>query len=186
MVQGVLAGIGSGLTYVPSMAVISQHFSKRRTLAMSFVASGTPLGAVIHPIMLNHLFNGHVGFSRGVLASAGFVSTLLLIACLSMRTRALPTPSGANYSAAARTCFRDLLFILMTTGYVVFWRAPEMPSDVEGGLCPGQCSFRFPFISLYFTCSWTLSNMGLASISHSALYVLGSPLDPRCSTRFSS
>ena len=175
-----------GLTYAPTMTIVSQHFSKRRTLAMSLVSSGIPLGAVIHPIMLNHLFNGHVGFSRGVLASAGFVSTLLLIACLSMRTRALPTSSGANYSAAARTCFRDLLFILMTTGYVVFWRALEMPQDVEGGLFPGQCSFRLRFISLYFTCSWTLSNMALASISHSTLYVLGSPLNPRFSTRFSS
>jgi hypothetical protein len=102
------------------MAVVSQHFSKRRTLATSLVAAGTPLGAVAHPTMLNHLLNGHVGFSRGVLASAGFVSSLLLISCLSMRIRALPTPSGANYGAAARKCSRDGLFILMTTGYDVF------------------------------------------------------------------
>jgi hypothetical protein len=100
------------------MAIISQHFSKRRTLAMSLAASGVPFGAVIHPIMLNHLLNDRVGFSRGVLASAGFVSTLLLIACLSMRTRALPTPSGANYIAAAQKCSRDILFVLMTAGYV--------------------------------------------------------------------
>jgi MFS family permease len=119
MVQGVLAGIGIGLTYAPSLAVISQHFSKRRTLAMSLVTSGTSLGAVIHPIMLNHLFNGHVGFSRGVLVSAGFVSTLLLVAHLSIRTIALPAPS-ANYRAVARKCSRDVLFILMTLAYVVF------------------------------------------------------------------
>ena len=58
---------------------------------MSLVTSGVPFGRVIHPIMLNHLLNDRVGVSRGVLASAGFVSALLLIACLSMRTRALPT-----------------------------------------------------------------------------------------------
>jgi MFS family permease len=120
MVQGVLAGIGMGLVYAPSMTVISQHFSKKRTLAMSLVASGASLGAVVHPIMLNHLLNGQVGFSRGVLASAGFVSSLLLISCLSMRTRALPTPSGASYRVVARKCSRDILFILMTTGCVIF------------------------------------------------------------------
>jgi hypothetical protein len=98
------------------MTVISQHFSKRRTLALSLVASGTPLGGVIHPIMLNHLLNGPLGFSKGVLTSAGFITALLLIACLSMRTRVLPTPSGASYRAAARKCSRDVPFILMGVG----------------------------------------------------------------------
>lgn len=118
MVQGVLSGIGMGLTYGPSMVVISRHFSKRRTLVMSLVASGTPLGAIVHPIMLNHLLNGPVGFTRGVRASAGFVSALLLIACLSMRTRALSTPT-ANYSAVVRNCSREVPFILMTVGILL-------------------------------------------------------------------
>jgi MFS family permease len=106
-----------GLTYGPSMAVLSQHFSKRRTLVMTLVASGTPLGAIIHPIMLNHLLNGAVGFVGGVRASAGFVTALLLIACLSMRTRAPSTPTtSASYSAVARKCYREVPFILMTSG----------------------------------------------------------------------
>lgn len=88
---------------------------------MSLVAAGTPLGAVVHPIMLNHLLNGPVGFSRGVLISAGFISALLLIACLSMRTRTMPRPS-ASYRSVARKCFRDISFILLTAGYVVFSR----------------------------------------------------------------
>ncbi|KAG1731651.1 major facilitator superfamily domain-containing protein [Suillus paluster] len=118
---GVLSGIGMGLTYGPCMAVISQHFSKRRTLVMSLVASGSPLGALIHPIMLNHLLNGNVGFARGTRASAGFVSGLLLIACLSMRTRALSTlTQTASYSAVARKCSRDVPFILITAGSTLF------------------------------------------------------------------
>ncbi|KAG0693431.1 major facilitator superfamily domain-containing protein [Suillus ampliporus] len=118
--QGVLSGIGMGLTYGPSMAVISQYFSRRRTLVMSFVASGSPLGAIIHPIMLNHLLDGTVGFTRGVRASAGFVSALLLIACISTRTRTLSmsTPT-ASYSVVARKCSRDLPFILMTSGILL-------------------------------------------------------------------
>ncbi|KAG0698063.1 major facilitator superfamily domain-containing protein [Suillus ampliporus] len=118
--QGVLSGIGMGLTYGPGMAIISQHFSKRRTLVMSLVVSGSPLGAIIHPIMLNHLLNGTVGFARGVRTSAGFVSVLLLIACLSMRTRALSTSTPtASYSAVAQKCSRDLPFILMTAGMLL-------------------------------------------------------------------
>ncbi|KAG1887492.1 uncharacterized protein F5891DRAFT_988223, partial [Suillus fuscotomentosus] len=69
MVQGVISGFGMGLTYAPSIAVVSQHFSSRkRTLVMSLVTSGTPLGSMIHPIMLNNLLNGTVGFAKGVRA----------------------------------------------------------------------------------------------------------------------
>jgi MFS family permease len=119
MFQGVLAGFGMGLTYAPSIAVVSQHFSRRRTLAMSLATSGTPLGSMIHPIMLNYLLNGTVGFARGVRASAGFVSALLLISCLFMRTREPPVPT-AGYTVVVQKCSREVLFILMTFGYVVF------------------------------------------------------------------
>ncbi|KAG2140800.1 major facilitator superfamily domain-containing protein [Suillus cothurnatus] len=118
IVQGVLFGIGMGLTYGPCMAVISQHFSRRRTLVMSLVTSGTPLGSMIHPIMLNHLLNGTVGFARGVRASAGFISALLFIASLSMRTRGLPVPT-VSYTVVARKCSCEVLFILMTVGILL-------------------------------------------------------------------
>ncbi|KAG2118686.1 MFS general substrate transporter [Suillus discolor] len=120
MVQGVVAGFGMGLTYAPSIAVVSQHFSSRkRTLVMSLVTSGTPLGSMIHPIMLNRLLNGTVGFAKGVRASAGFVSALLLIACLSVRTRELPAPT-VGYTVVARKCSREVLFVLMTVGSTLF------------------------------------------------------------------
>ncbi|KIK35978.1 hypothetical protein CY34DRAFT_95236 [Suillus luteus UH-Slu-Lm8-n1] len=120
VLQGVVSGFGMGLTFGPSMAVLSQHFSKRRTLVMTLVASGSPMGAIIHPIMLNHLLNGPVGFAGGVRASAGLISVLLLIACLLMRTRAPSTPTAsASYSAVARTCSREVPFILTTVGIVL-------------------------------------------------------------------
>ncbi|KAG2359034.1 major facilitator superfamily domain-containing protein [Suillus spraguei] len=104
MFQGVLSGLGIGLTYGPSIAVISQHFSKRRTLAMSLVASGSPLGSIIHPIMLNHLLNGTVGFARGVLA---------------VRVLELPVPT-VSFIVVVRKCFRDVLFIILTVGLTLF------------------------------------------------------------------
>ncbi|KAG2139240.1 major facilitator superfamily domain-containing protein [Suillus clintonianus] len=117
--QGVLAGFGMGPTDAPTMAIVSHHFSKKRTMVMSLVVSGTSLGTIIHPIMLNHFLNGTVGFARGVRFSAGFVSALLLISCLSMRTRELPAPTG-SYTAVARKCSREVPFILMTVGSTLF------------------------------------------------------------------
>lgn len=85
MVQGVIAGIGISLPmYGPSLAVtghIPTRFQKTHTGDVSR-PSGAPLGAVIHPLMFNHLFNGCIGFSRDILASVGFVSVLMLICLL--------------------------------------------------------------------------------------------------------
>jgi MFS family permease len=120
LTQGVGLGIASGLVYVPSIAVVSHHFRRRRTLAMTFVASGSSRGAVIHPIMLNNLLNGRLGFGNGVRTSAGFVSVLLLIACLCMRTRLDPPVTPANYIVAAKKCVRDVPFIFMTAGGFFF------------------------------------------------------------------
>jgi hypothetical protein len=83
---------------------------------MTFVATGSSLGAIIHPIMLNNLINGPLGFANGVRASAGLISLFLLTACLCMRTRLDPPATPANYIVAARKCIHDVPFILYATG----------------------------------------------------------------------
>ncbi|KAF9235625.1 MFS general substrate transporter [Melanogaster broomeanus] len=62
LTQGLGCGIAQGLMYVPSFAVLSHHFNRRRTAMASIVASGVPLGGIVHTIMLNKLLNGSVGF----------------------------------------------------------------------------------------------------------------------------
>ncbi|OJA14265.1 hypothetical protein AZE42_11048, partial [Rhizopogon vesiculosus] len=120
LTQGLGLGIASGLLYVPTMAVISHHFRRKRMLVTTFVASGTSLGAIIHPIMLNNLLNGPVGFANGVRASAGLVSGLLLIACMCMRTRLDPPTIPVNYIAAASKCIHDVPFAFMMAGAFLF------------------------------------------------------------------
>jgi len=83
---------------------------------MTFVIAGSSMGAIIHPIMLNNLLNGPVGFANGVRASAGFVSGLLFIACLCMRTRIPPSKTPVNYIAAAKKCMSDAPLIFMIAG----------------------------------------------------------------------
>ncbi|KAG2118699.1 major facilitator superfamily domain-containing protein [Suillus discolor] len=114
--QGLGLGIASGLVYIPTMAVISHHFRRRRTLVMTFVATGSPLGAIIHPIMLNNLLNGPLGFANGVRVSAGLISLFLLTACLCMRTRLDPPATPVNYIAVARKCIYDVPFMLLIAG----------------------------------------------------------------------
>lgn len=118
MSQGVCAGIGAGLIYVPSIAVISHYFQKRRTLAMSIVAAGSSFGSVIHPIMLNNTFNSSLGFGNSVRASAGLVTGMLLIACLLMRTRLPPPKTVAPVIPTIKKFARDKAYVFASLGSV--------------------------------------------------------------------
>ncbi|KAJ7917357.1 hypothetical protein B0H13DRAFT_2322457 [Mycena leptocephala] len=46
--QGIGAGLGAGIVYVPSVAVVAHYLPKRRALAMSIVASGIVVLAVLY------------------------------------------------------------------------------------------------------------------------------------------
>lgn len=123
LAQGVCSGCAAGLLFVPTMAVLSQHFKNHLAPVMSLVMSGSCLGATIHPIMLNYLLNGPLGFSNSVRASAGFISGLLLLACLLMRTRSSPSHSATSLIFAATKCAHDSAYLLGTAGlfFYMLW-----------------------------------------------------------------
>jgi len=62
---------------------------------MGIVSAGSAIGAALHPIMLNHLFHGPLGFHNGVRVSAAFNSFLLIGSNLVMRTRLPPKKEGS-------------------------------------------------------------------------------------------
>ncbi|KAJ3745066.1 MFS general substrate transporter [Lentinula detonsa] len=115
--QGLGAGIGGGLTYVPSVAVTSHYFSTKRALAMTVIASGSSIGAIIHPIMLNNTIS-KLGFNNAVRASAGLVAGLLLIACGLMRTH-MPVQQRSS-SVSLKAIASDWAYIAATLGLMMF------------------------------------------------------------------
>ncbi|OBZ66090.1 Riboflavin transporter MCH5 [Grifola frondosa] len=119
--QGLGAGLGAGMIYVPSVAVVSHYFQRRRALAMMIVASGSSFGAVIHPIMLNNMLNnGRFSFGTAIRASAGLVSGLLLVACVLMRTRLPPPQKSADLRKTLVKISRDGAYIAATMGLMIF------------------------------------------------------------------
>jgi MFS family permease len=120
LAHGIANGIGGGMTYVPSVAIISHHFKRRRAMAMTIVASGSSLGAVLHPIMLNHTLHSSIGFANAVRASAGLVSGLLLIACFLVRTRLPPTKQPLNLWQSFRKFVRDKPYMTGTLGIGIY------------------------------------------------------------------
>ncbi|KAJ7708237.1 MFS general substrate transporter [Mycena rosella] len=118
--QGIANGLGAGMTYVPCVAVISHHFQKRRALAMTIVASGSSLGAVVHPIMLNNTLHSRLGFATAVRISAALVTGLLLVACCLVRARLPPPNQPVNLGRTLRKFTRDKAYAAATIGLGIF------------------------------------------------------------------
>jgi len=113
--QGLGMGLGMGMIYLPTMGVIAHHFQKKRVVVMGFVVAGASIGGVIHPIMLNKLFHGSVGFEKGVRASAGLNLGLVVISILLMRTR-LPPRNTGGLGPAVKKFARDLPYLFAVFG----------------------------------------------------------------------
>ncbi|KAJ7046295.1 major facilitator superfamily domain-containing protein, partial [Mycena alexandri] len=120
LTQGIGAGLGAGLTYIPSVAVVSHYFRERRALAMSIVASGSSFGAIVHPIMLNNTLHSSLGFGNSVRASAALITGLLILACLLMRPRLPASQNNPELWNSVRRFSRDTPYVLATIGMATF------------------------------------------------------------------
>ena len=47
LAQGIVVGIGNGLLFLPSIAIVPEYFSKRKALASGIVAAGSSLGTLL-------------------------------------------------------------------------------------------------------------------------------------------
>jgi MFS family permease len=75
--QGILLGVSCGLIFAPALAVIGHYFFQKRALAMSLASTGSPLGGIIFPIVLNNLIPS-IGFGWAQRV-CGFLSLALLL-----------------------------------------------------------------------------------------------------------
>ena len=48
LAQGVVAGLGSGATFIPSVTLVGTYFSTRRSLAIGIATTGSSIGMSSH------------------------------------------------------------------------------------------------------------------------------------------
>ncbi|KAM0420394.1 hypothetical protein ACHAPT_011814 [Fusarium lateritium] len=77
LAQGICTSIGSGIIFVPSVAVLTQYFDTHLSAAVGIAASGSSVGGVVYPIMFRNLVY-RLGFGwttriTGFVALAGLV-----------------------------------------------------------------------------------------------------------------
>ena len=102
------------------MSVLSHHFLRRRALAVGIAFTGSSVGGIVFPIMLNNLIHGRVGFAWGVRAAAFMTLGLLIIANMCMTTRidtikASPAVTEKKFGPLVR----DISFWVAPVGYAL-------------------------------------------------------------------
>jgi MFS family permease len=127
LAQGVAMGMGMGMTFLPSAAILGQYFSRHRALALGLSSVGSPVAGSVFPIMFSKLVPA-VGFGWATRAIAFILLAMSAIPLVFMRTRVPPT-TGKARAIIDRSALRDaplMLFILggffsFLTLYVTFF-----------------------------------------------------------------
>ena len=125
LTQGVLTGIGGGIFFTPSLALISTYFQSRRGLAIGLATTGNSTGGMIYPLVVRQLIPA-VGFPWTARVLAFINMTFLATALAFMRPRLPPRKSGPiiDWSAFKEPIYMTFvagLFILMWANYYTFY-----------------------------------------------------------------
>jgi MFS family permease len=110
LAQGFTTGIGMGLSFLPSAAILAQYFKKRRALALGISSTGSPIAGIIFPVIFSRL-EPVVGFGWATRVIAFILLATSAIPIAFMRTR-LPPPRRRR-SIVDPTAFRDAPFLLV-------------------------------------------------------------------------
>ena len=140
------------MLFVPSIAVVSHYFKKKRALAMTFVAGGSSLGTLIQPILLNNLLS-RFGYGRMTLLSAALVTFLLVIACTLMRAPLPALVSKPSVMKSLRQNLKDWPLIMISVGLVTSSLSIVSLNCTYSRLAFFMIGFYYPFFYLQLDAS---------------------------------
>lgn len=89
LAQGVCSPFGCSMIFYPCMSATSTWFFKRRALALGLVASGSSIGGVVLPIMVQRLIP-EIGFAWTMRTCAFMILGLVLITVFTVKSRFPP------------------------------------------------------------------------------------------------
>lgn len=118
LAQGIGQGIGCGLMFCPTLALLPTYFTKKRALAFAISASGSATGGLVFPAVVMKLLP-RVGYGWTMRALA-FISLVMLIPCMVfLKQRVPPRKTGPIVEWAA---FTEIPYALFALGmFLNFW-----------------------------------------------------------------
>ena len=136
LAQGICTGLGNGLLFCPSLALLSTYFTTKRALAISIAASGTATGGLVFPVIVQQLLP-KIGFPWTVRILGFVMLALQATAFAFLRTRLPPRKTGSlvEWSAFAEMpylLFSISMFLCFWGLYFAFYYLPSFGRDIIG------------------------------------------------------
>ena len=149
--QGIVAALGSSAVFNCCVASVVSWFKCRRAFAFGVMVSGSSLGGVIMPIMMDQLIP-RVGFPWTIRIVAFMILGLLCITACTVRSRLPPRPkpltlksyiSGLRSPAFAFTCIASFLFywgLFIPFNYIIL-------QGQQAGMKPAMAQYLLPIMN---------------------------------------
>lgn len=116
-------GIGCGLIFLPSVAVMTQYFTTKRAAANGIASIGSGVGGIIYPIIFHNL-EPRIGFGWAVRIMGFVMLATLMFPVLLLRNRILPSRRRAFIDT---TSFRDVPFLTLCCAAIFAFSAIYIP-----------------------------------------------------------
>ncbi|KUL84253.1 hypothetical protein ZTR_06960 [Talaromyces verruculosus] len=125
--QGVVSAIGVATAFQPSLNVIPGWFDKKRGIAYGIAASGSSIGGIIFPIMVQKLIV-QVGYGWSMRIAAFMILGLLTIANLTIKSRLPPQPRNMTREELVQP-FREFSTVTVIAGFLFLTFGVFIPID---------------------------------------------------------
>lgn len=126
LAQGVVSATGASFIFYPALGDVSTWFFKRRAFALGIMASGSSLGGVIMPIMIERLIP-KVGYGWAMRITAFLILGLMVIANLTLRSRLPPKGWSAWQLSEFTKHFKDSKFTFTVLAACLFFFGMFLP-----------------------------------------------------------
>ncbi|KLU87819.1 hypothetical protein MAPG_06810 [Magnaporthiopsis poae ATCC 64411] len=154
LTQGIMTGIGMGLTFLPSTTILAQYFHRRRALVLGISSTGSPIAGTVIPILFSRLeprlgFGWPSGCWPSIPWSSGILLAISAVPLACMRTRVPPAAHRRRFFDP--TAVRDAVFMTHVLG--------------------AFCAFAVMYVPYFYLQLFSQTRDGLASPSVSPYVV---------------
>ncbi|KAI9735906.1 MAG: hypothetical protein M1834_001372 [Cirrosporium novae-zelandiae] len=110
--QGLCTGLGNGMMFCPCISLAATYFLKNRALALSLTASGTAIGGLIFPSIVEKMLP-QVGFGWTVRTIAFIMLAISVTGFFVLKQRVPPRTTGPIFEASA---WKELPYLFYAVG----------------------------------------------------------------------
>jgi len=134
--QGLMNGVGNGMQFAPSLALVSTYFQGRRTVALAILASGSGTGGLVYPTVARQLLP-RIGFAWTVRVMGFMMLAVGAVYCFLLQPRLPPRKSGPllelrAFKEPSYSLFLIGIFLICLGQYFAFYYISAFAVDVLG------------------------------------------------------